>query len=200
MKKFLLPLLAVLAIAPDATAKTGDLLLGLSGNLWLAPSTKFSQSGFPGGSFDDKFSGGISLIADYAVWDYISVGGLFDVNGYSRRGSSSVKDTQPQISFMATARGYYPLGDRGQYMPYLRFAVGYTLFAPPISAPSGADPEHGWGVKVLPGFQYTFPFNLGVFAEIGWAGCGFTANSVKQMFHSAVINLGVSYTFGPGGK
>ena len=53
----------------------------------------------------------------------------------------------------------------------------------------------GWSVKVLPGFQYTFPFNLGVFAEIGWAGCGYGADLVNHMFHSAVINFGVTYTF-----
>ena len=186
--------LAALAFPPDARAATGDVLIGISTNLWLAPREQASSHGNQG-SMADRFSGGISLIADCAVWDYVSLGGLLDINGYEPRGARSSEDDSPQISFMGTARGYYPFGDRGQFLPYLRFAAGFTVFAPPISAPSGTPSRGGWSVKVLPGFQYTFPFNLGVFAEIGWAGCGYGADLVNHMFHSSVINFGVTYTF-----
>jgi len=197
MKKSLLVCLTILAFAPDAIAETGDVLLGLSGNFWLVPETKWSLDG-NSASRTDKFSGGISLVTDYAVWDYISIGGLFDVTGYAGKGASSVKDDLTMVSFMATARGYYGFGQRGEFMPYLRFAVGYTVLIAPINAPSGMEPKHGWGVKVLPGFQYTFPSNLGLFAEIGWAGNGYKESGLNVMFHSAVINLGISYTFGKG--
>jgi len=195
-------------LAPDrADARTmkrtqsrtaGKVEVGVDGSFWLESTCAVSAKGSTN-SADQDFSGSASVFAEYYLLDYLAVGGMLDITAMAPKSHGGADDIMPVIGILALARAGYPMGPTGAFEPFLRFGVGYGAFVPPKSAPSSVDAEHGWVVKVLPGFQYNTSFGLGAFVEIGWAGSGFNKKlggvDSRVTYHSAVINLGVAYRF-----
>lgn len=189
---------AGMLLALPAQARQGAIQVGASGSFWLE-STCAVTANKTTNSADQDFSGGVSLFAEYYVLDFLSVGGMLDITAVAPKSHTKADDIIPVIGFLGMAKAGYPLGKGGAFEPFLRFALGYGLFVPPRSMPGDPDHEHGWVIKVLPGFQYNTDFGLGAFVEVGWSGNGFNQKIVgtktRISYHSAAINLGVTYRF-----
>jgi len=217
-----LALVLLMASAAFAETKPGNWSAGVTGNLWLTPTSKITGD-YLDFTQKDNFSGGMSLFGEYAVLRYLAVGAMFDVVGYDVDESpAKAKPAVPLISIDASIKGFYEFGPKKEYQPYLKFAFGYTAFvftaaydkqdAQFIGLADVTD-QHGWNVKVLPGFQYNINDLWGALIEIGWVGAGFdytvdpsklggwargaNISSAKHslFINSMVINIGGVYKF-----
>ena len=171
--------------------------VGVTGNMLFYPEVIIS--GDMNGSGMAAFSGGLSFILEGYPNKYLAAGLLLDVNFQDYKNVPSVDWVEPQISLDISLRPTVPLGSKGRFELYFRLAVGYTAFIPSRAVmDAGAtldDSEHGWNVKLLPGFAVRVARGLTLNAELGWVGCGFLAAGSHVFIHSPALNFGIGYTF-----
>lgn len=171
--------------------------VGITGNMLFYP--EIIVSGDNNGSGNTAFSGGLSFILEGYANKYLAAGLLVDFNFYDYKGAPSIDFVEPQISLDISLRPTIPLGSRGRFELYFRLAFGYTAFLPSRAVMDmGAsldDSEHGWNVKLLPGFAVRVARGLTLNAELGWVGSGFLAGGNHVLFHSPALNFGIGYTF-----
>lgn len=171
--------------------------IGVTGNLWFVPKEHYSGGG-DSETYDGEISGGFTLFGEYYVIPYLTVGGQFDFVAFGAEDFGSPDERFPMVGAAAVLRGLFPFGQRKQFEPYLKFAVGYVALLAPTGYHGEWDNKHCWSIKVLPGFAYRFPFGLSVMMEIGWTGVGYTdgaSTKVTALWHSGVLNIGTAYSF-----
>jgi hypothetical protein len=188
-KSALLFVILVLA-SSSAFSREKDIHLGVYGDFVMYGNVRGSEP-------TERLmvpSGGAGIVCEYALLDYITLGGSFDYNAaYTKGSAESPWKTAytPYFGFSATMKTGYPFLKKKNLDVYVRWTAGYGLF----NFHSG-DIDHGWVGKVLPGVQYTSASGFTVFTEMGWAGAGYIDNTdTHRFFNGLAFNLGIGWVF-----
>lgn len=192
------------------SGKKPTAVVGITGNMWAYTLAKTAAGGSSAETQQD-FSGGLSIFGEAYVIPYLTIGGTFDVTMLGPKGHGDAGDLIPTVSLDLMVRGLYPFGTRKQFEPYLRFAFGYTAFLPTPNFRKDLAPyelerftNHGWNVKILPGFAYRTTSGVAFLVEMGWAGMGYNGSyedsngdsfDGRIMYHAFTFNFGIEYIF-----
>jgi len=156
----------------------GNVYVGLKGIMipWGESKTEVGASQ----TFGYRFSGGLSLVAEYAVLDFLAVGGevgyLMIVPSVN---TATMSDHQGFVLVDPSLRFFY---STQSIEAYLKMAGGFMMG---VNAGSGP----GWNVMALPGVMYKRK-NFGVFLEVGFMAGSWNADSVDMLEKMVLLNFG----------
>lgn len=128
------------------------------------------------GTVDLKASIGFGGRVDYAIHDYVTVGG--QLTWASMKIDAPGADRDNELDISPFVRGRYVLDVGGKPLEaYALIPVGFSVYLP---SASGADSEMGWNLGLLFGATYYVTPSIGVFAELGFMHQGFDSADINQ--------------------
>ncbi len=169
----------------------GKMFVSGTATLLLNPRVKLKGGGVSA-STSYRFGGGFNAMFEYYVWDYIAVGGGMHLKTWKPKGRGA--RTSLSFSIDPSVRGLYAFGPNKSLEPFVRFAFGYTAFIPHKDL-EGVDTEHGWNIKIGPGFKYTLPMGLAFIGEFGYFHSSYKSDGITGTPSSFYMDFGVGYHF-----
>ena len=197
-------------------------LIGVNMNLFLNPKWEWENIKVSAGGSsseidkeegDCEFGYGATFGFGYYIVEYVAIGFDIDTNIWNADmggGGFEYKVKFVQVAVDPTIRVAFHLGSEKQFELYGKLGIGYSMFI--MDAPGkeicssgvcmkadeilGTDPQHGWNVKILPGFKYNMG-GFAIFVELGYYMAKYKADhdiSVDAGSQKVDVNMKYDYT------